>query len=285
MTARLRQFAATPITHRKAVVILMITAALWSTSGLFIKLLALSPIAIWGGRSWVVALVFFLWIRPKSFRFTLPECVAAFGYMFVQFFFIWALQHAPAANVIFLQYTSPLWVIPLAWLFLRERPRKIDWLTMAVIFVGMLFLLGDGLQFEGVKGNVLALISGVFMAIMMVAMRMQKSGRPENSLLLGSVLGGLISTPTLLETTFTGSDVLILLYLGLFQIGLGMILFSIVIKHLQALEATIITTLEPILTPVWVFLVLGEVPRLLAIVGALLVLFAVSATAFYENRT
>ena len=284
MTARLRQLAATPVTHRKAVVLLMIAATLWSTSGLFIKLLDLSPVAIWGGRSWVVAVVFFLWIRPKSIHYTLPECVAALGYMTVQFFFIWALQHAPAANVIFLQYTSPLWVIPLAWLFLREKPRKIDWMTMAVIFVGMIFLLGDGLQFEGIKGNVLAIISGACMAVMMVAMRKQKSGRPENSLLLGSVLGGIISTPTLIETTFASSDILILLYLGVFQIGLGMIIFSIVIKHLQALEATIITTLEPILTPVWVFLVLGEVPRTLAIVGALLVLFAVSATAFYEHR-
>ena len=268
------------MSHRTAVALLMLTAFLWSSSGLFIKLLNLTPLAIWGARSWVVFVVFLIYLRPRSFRFTTLELVAALGFMGAQFFFVAGNKHAPAANVIFLQYTSPVYVILLAYWLLHEKPRRSDWLAMVIIFVGMLLFLGDGFHFDSMYGNLLGIISGVAMAVMMVAMRMQQQANPANSILLGSLLGGLISIPTILQTNYSLTDATIILYLGAIQIGLAMILFSLVIKHLEALEATLITTLEPILNPVWVFIVLGELPSGLAMIGAGLVLFAVLIRAF-----
>ena len=285
MTAYLSTPTRSPMSHRTAVALLMFTAFLWSSSGLFIKLLDLPPLAIWGARSWVVFVVFLLYLRPKTWRFTFLELMAALGFMGAQFFFVAGNKHAPAANVIFLQYTSPIYVILLAYWLLREKPTRSDWIAMAIIFVGMLLFLGDGFQLDATYGNVLAIISGVAMAVMMVAMRMQQAGNPARSILLGGFLGGLISIPTIAQTDYSLTDGVIIFYLGAVQIGLAMIIFSHVIKHLEALEATLITTLEPILNPVWVFLILGELPSVLALIGAALVLLAVLIRAFAGTQS
>ena len=114
---------------------------------------------------------------------------------------------------------------------------------------------------------------------MMIAMRAQKDGVPAQSFLLGNFIGIAIGLPSLLSETWTLPDVGMILYLGIFQIGISSVLYAVAIKHVPALEASIILTLEPILNPVWVFLVLGEKPGVLALIGALLVLGAVTGRA------
>ncbi|MEZ4729423.1 MAG: DMT family transporter [Caldilineaceae bacterium] len=118
------------------------------------------------------------------------------------------------------------------------------------------------------------------MAVMTLCMRGQKSGAPANTILLGNLLGGLIGLPFLLQEQFTFVDTSIILYLGLFQMGLSFVLYSIAIRQVPAVESMLILTLEPILSPLWVFLVLGETPGPLALVGAVLVLSAVSVRAW-----
>ncbi len=110
-------------------------------------------------------------------------------------------------------------------------------------------------------------------------------GVPANTILLGNFFGAIIGLPFLLQETFTLSSVGTILFLGIFQIGISFILYSIAIKYVHALESTLIVTLEPVLNPVWVFLVLGEIPGKLAFMGGILVLGAVIGRAVVSSHT
>lgn len=266
--------------YRHAILLLMVTALLWSSSGLFVKMIDWGPLAIWSGRNLISFFVTLAYLRRPTWRWTRLQMVGAVAYMGSQLFFIIGTKLTTAANVIFLTYTSPLYLVLLSYWVLGERPKRADWGAMTAIFAGMLLFLGDDLGFDSVRGNLCGVLCGLSMAVMALCMRGQKSGAPANTILLGNLCGGLIGLPFLLREQFTLMDTSIILYLGLFQMGLSFVLYSIAIRQVPAVESMLILTLEPILSPIWVFLVLGETPGLLALVGAALVLGAVITRAW-----
>jgi drug/metabolite transporter (DMT)-like permease len=271
--------------RRRAILLMLTTAVLWSSSGLLVKIIDWGPLSILGARSMVATVVFLIYLRRPNFHWTPWQIAGALGYAGSQVFFISATKLTTAANAIFLTYTSPLYIVLFGYWLLGERPQRADWLSMLVIFAGMLLFFGDDLSFQGLYGNVLAVLGGISMAVMILCMRRQKAGVPGNTVLLGNLLGVLIGMPFLLRETFTPSSIGMILYLGIFQIGISFVCYSIAIKSLQALESTLILTMEPILNPLWVFLVIGEVPGRLASVGGALVLGAVAGRAIISART
>lgn len=270
--------------RRQAVLYLIIAASLWSTSGVLIKLISWSPLAILGGRSFVAFFVFLIYLRKIDYRITAIQVIGAFSYVGTQLFFVWATKLTTAANAIFLQYASPLYVVVFGYFLLKEKPHRADWISMSAIFAGMFLFFGDKLSFNGFFGNFLAILSGMAMASMMLSLRKQKDSIPANTILLGNFIGFFIGLPFLFKESFAIQNVGIILFLGIFQIGLSFILYSIAIKHIHVLEANIIVTLEPILNPIWVFLALGEVPGRLALVGCALVIGAVIYRAIISTR-
>ncbi len=119
---------------------------------------------------------------------------------------------------------------------------------------------------------------------MTVALRAQKDGIPAESILLGQVFMALVGLPSVLKESWTATNWLIILYLGVFQIGIAFIFFTSAIKHVPAIEATLIGTLEPVLNPVWVFLFIGEQPGRFALLGGLVVLAGVVLNAVSGAR-
>ena len=272
------------MTRHKAIFLLVSTAVLWSSSGLFIKTIHWGPFSILSGRSILATIVFIAYLGRPTFRWSPLQVVGAFGYVGTQLFFIMATKLTAAANAIFLQYTSPLYVLLFGYWFLKEKPYRADWGTIGVVFIGMLLFLWDGFAFSGIGGNLLGALSGLAMAVMIVCMRRQKSGVPAATILLGNLISSLIGLPALIQETFSFSSVSIIVFLGLFQLGLAFLLYSIAIKYLMALESSLIIFLEPILNPVWVFLVIGEIPGPLAAIGGLLVLGATIGRAIISSR-
>jgi drug/metabolite transporter (DMT)-like permease len=271
--------------RKQAIIFLIITATLWSSSGLLIKIMSWQPLSILSGRSMFSALVFWIYLRcPLRPRWTLIQVAGALGYVGCQLFFIMATKLTTAANAIFLQYTLPIYVLVFGYWFLNERPQRIDWISLVIIFAGLLLFFGDGLNLDGFYGNLLAILSGMSMAVVMLSMRKQKDGTPANTILLGNLIGIVIGLPSIVHESFSLTTLSMIAYLGIFQIGLSFVLYSIAIKQVQALESTLILTLEPILNPLWVFLVIGERPGKLAIVGSLFVIVAVMGRAFVSAR-
>jgi len=209
--------------------------------------------------------------------------LAAVGSILTQFLFVTSTKLTTAANAIFLQYTAPIYVVLLGYWCLREKPSRTDWVSMGVIFLGMFLFFGDKLNTDGLFGNILAVLSGLTSAIMIVSFRAQKDDSPADSALIASLATAVVGIPFIFQETGTVTSWSIIAYLGLFQIGLAFVFFTIGIKHIPALEANLIGTLEPVLNPLWVFLFLGEKTGTYALFGGLVVLGGVILSCYWPH--
>jgi drug/metabolite transporter (DMT)-like permease len=269
----------------RAVLLLFLTAIIWSTSGILIKIIDWQPMSILAGRSALAIGVFLIYLRKTKFRFTRALLIGGVACCATQLLYITATKMTTAANAIFLQYTGPIYVILLGAWFLHERPTRSDWFTLVLILAGLGFFFGEELSLDGQVGNLLAILSGITMAIMTVCLRAEKDGNPGQAILIAHVMGLFIGLPSMLRESFTLPNVAIMTYLGIVQIGIAFALYATAIKHVPALEATLIVTLEPILNPLWVFLVIGEAPGPLALLGGILVIGAVTVRGLISARS
>ncbi|MBN8656411.1 MAG: DMT family transporter [Anaerolineae bacterium] len=270
--------------RRKAILYLALAAILWSTSGLFVKILDWQPVSILAGRSFFAAIVFLIYLRRLPTRFGLWQLLAALMFILTQFLFITSTKLTTAANAIFLQYTMPIYVVLLAYWFLGEKPSRTDYISMFVIFIGLMLFFGDELSTDGFYGNLLAILSGVTGALMMVSFRAQKNGNPAESNLIAFLFTATLGFPFIMQETWTVNSILILAFLGIVQIGFAFIFFTKGIKHIPVLEANLIGTLEPVLNPIWVFLFYGESMGKFALIGGLIVLSGVILSAVGSSK-
>ena len=273
-----------PAARRRSIGFLVLAAILWSTGGLMIKSTTWQPLAIMVGRNIFSSIVLLVFLRRLPTHWTRWKIIAAVSHLLTAFLFISSTKLTTAANAIFLQYTAPLYIVLLGFWFLREKPTRTDWLSMPVIFLGMFLFFGDKLSLAGLKGNLLAALSGLTMASMTVALRAQKDGTPAESILIAQLFTVVVGWPLLFREAWTPTNWLIVAYLGVFQIGLAFLLFTSAIKHVPAIEATLIGTLEPVLNPLWVALFIGERPGAFALVGAFIVLAGVMINAVGSAR-
>ena len=272
------------IDRRQAIVFLIIAAILWSTSGILVKVLSWSPLAVLAGRSIFSGLAFLIYLRRFPWHPNRWQVLAAGSYILTQFFYISSLKLTTAANAIFLQYTAPVYIVLSGYWLLKEKPSRSDWVSMLIIFSGLGLFLGDGLQLDSLTGTILAALSGISLAAMTMSLRAQKDGNPAESFLLANLFTATAGFYFVTQEPWTAINWLSIAYLGLFQVGLSFILYSIAIRVIPALETTLIGTLEPILNPVWVFLFIGETPGPLALVGALVVLAGVVFSSVSSAR-
>jgi drug/metabolite transporter (DMT)-like permease len=265
--------------HGAAVLALVICAVLWSSGGLLIKLLPLSPFAIAGFRSAIAASVMFLWVRrqgPLQPTWTTPQFGSIISYMFTVVLFVWATKQTTAANAILLQYTAPVWVALFSAAITKERLQKLDMVVVACVMLGMVVFFLDALTPGAMFGNILAVASGIAFAGVALFMRAQRGISTTESIILGNVLTAIVCIPFAGVLPEVSVDwIFPLLVLGVFQLGVSYLLYSWALAHVTALEAVLITVLEPLLNPVWVGLALGEMPSGTALIGGSLVMAAV----------
>jgi len=256
--------------------LLAATAAMWSIGGLLIKLVDASPLAIAGARAAITSVVLLLYLRKPKFNWSLPQVGAAITSSATSILFVTATKTTTAANAILLQSTAPIYVAILGLWLLKEKTTKYDWLTVAVVMGGMGLFFVESLSIKGLWGNVCAVLSGITYAFFVIFMRMQKDGSPLESTLLANIITAIIGLPFLCRSVPSASGWLFLLILGVFQLGIPYIFYSAAIKKATALEAVLIAIVEPILNPVLVFLALGEVPGLYALLGGAIVLASIT---------
>lgn len=267
------------MTRPRAILMLACAATLFSTSGLFVKIISISPLALVSSRSIIAAIVIALWLRRPHFTWSVAQVGGAVALAATQILFVVATRQTTAANAIFLQYTAPVYVALFGVWFLGERNKSYDWLTMAAIAIGFFLFFNDELSPAGWWGNVYAIFSGLTLAWLLLFMRKQKDGSTAETVLLGNILAALVGLPFLFSASPTPGDWAGIVFLGVLQLGIPFIMMSVAIKWLTAVEAVLIQTLEPIFNPIWVFLVIGETPSFLALIGGLIVLAAVTGRA------
>ncbi|MFN8492416.1 MAG: DMT family transporter [Caldilineaceae bacterium] len=272
------------LTHRTALLLQACTAILFSTSGFLIKIITIPPLALVGIRGLIASCVIALYIGKPRFTFSWLQICGALALAGAQVFFVLATRQTTAANAIFLQYTAPVYVAFFGIWFLHEKVTRADWATMAVVFLGLGLFLGDNLSVQAGWGMVNALLAGVSFAWYILLLRKQKDASPMDAALLGNLVTALIGLPFALTVRPTGLEWAGLLFLGIFQLGIPFLLMAIAIKQLTAVETILIQTLEPILNPIWVFLVVGEAPSAWALVGGAVVIGAVTVRALVATQ-
>lgn len=269
----------------KAAIALVGSALLWSTGGVFIKLVDWNGFAIAGTRSLIASFVLLAYIKKPSFEFRFPLIAAAISSACTMTLYVLANKMTTAANTILLQYTAPIYVAVLAWVILKEKPTIDNWIALVVIAAGMLLFFAGKLSPGNMLGNILAILSGLGLAFFAVFMRMQKGNTPFESFFFAHLITFAVSIPFIFRSGLPGASGWIGIFmLGIFQLGFASLLFSYGIKEVSALKAMLILTLEPILNPVWVFLVTGEAPGIHAILGGILIMVAVLFTTIYSSR-
>jgi drug/metabolite transporter (DMT)-like permease len=198
--------------------------------------------------------------------------------------FVSATKMTTAANAILLQYTAPVFTALLGAWILKERVTRFDWLIIATVIGGMLLFFIDRLTLAGFWGNIMAVGSGISMSYFILCMRMQKDSSTLETILLGNIITALICIPFYFQQTPTFTNWLALFYMGTMQIGLSFILYSAAIKYVKAIDAVLMQVVDPLLNPIWVFLIIGEAPGSWAILGGLIVLSAVTYRNILVNR-
>ena len=262
--------------RKNAIALLLVAGAMWSLGGLLIKSIPWHPLAISGMRGGIAAIVIYAFSKDKKIIITFDKILAACFYTLVVTLFVISNKLTTAGNAILLQYTAPVYVALFGYMFLGEKSTFIDWITILILLGGLTLFFLDDLSFDGYLGNALAILSGMSFAALTISLRKQKDNNPSDSILLGNILTLIIGLPVIIsETSFNLHSIILILILGIIQLGVPYIFYTTAIKHVTALDAIIFPIIEPILNPILVFFILGEALGPWAFLGGSLVLGSV----------
>lgn len=262
--------------RRKGILLIAGAALLWSSGGIGIKAIADSALKVTFYRSLFAAIALLLFLRRLQWRRNAAFAGAVICYAACLTTFVVATKWTTAANAIFLQYAGVVWVLLLSPVVVHEPMRARDAVAIAVALSGMgLFFVG---RFEprGMAGNAMALLSSVFFALLILALR-----REQQSAQAAVTWGNIVCAAAMLpfvarDLALTPKSFAVLAFLGLFQIGVAYVLFVRGLAHVTATQASLTGMLEPIANPIWVFLLLGERPSGYAVAGGVVVLAAIA---------
>ncbi len=284
----------TPASPTRARLELAGAAVLFSTGGAAIKWITLSGWQVAGLRSLVAAAAIFLVLPGARHGYGWRAALVGLAYAGTLVLFVTATKLTTSANAIFLQSTAPAYILVLGPWLLRERLSRSDLTWMAIVMLGLLcFFVGTEAPRrtapDPLLGNLLAAGSGVTWAFTIIGLRwMGAAGRPGGaapSLVIGNLIAFLVCLPFVAPLgEVRVADFVAIGYLGVFQIGGAYALMSAGVRGVSALEASLILLVEPVLNPIFSWLVHGEVPGRWALAGGAVVLGATIVRSAREAR-
>jgi drug/metabolite transporter, DME family len=282
--------------HSRARLQLIVAAVCFSTAGAALKACQLDAWEVASFRAAIAGLTVFALVPAARHGLGKPAALVAIPYTATALLFVLSNKMTTAASTIFLQSTSPLYIALLGPLLLKEKTRRRDLVFMAALAAGLALVLAGTppparTAPQPALGNALALGCGFTVAIMMMGLRRlaRQGGDDEHAAPGAVVLGNALTFGTaLLFALPIGparvADWAILAFLGVVQIGAGYALMIAGLRHVPVLEATLLMFIEPVLSPVWAWLVHGEHPGGLVMVGGAVILGATAVSMAAQAR-
>ncbi len=271
-----------------AILEMLVCATLWSIAGIFIKLIPWNAFVIAGVRSLFAGLVVLVYMKIRRLRLILNRRTVVAGVCMALLFFcfVGANKLTTAANAIVLQFTAPLFIMVLSVLFLHQKFRRADVLAVVFTMAGISLFFFDQLTPGHVLGNVVAILSGLFMALMYMNLGSCPETERMSSILIGQTLTFLCGVPLLFTThpAFSALPVLYVVILGVVQLGIPYVLCARAAEHCPPLACSLLGALEPLLNPIWVFLFDGEAPGVFALAGGAVVIVTVTLWCIFGQR-
>lgn len=272
--------------ENKGSLYILLAALFWSFGGVLAKSIPFSGMSIAAFRGLIAAITIGAYRKTFRFKLNSSTLIAAISLTLTTLLFMMSTKLTTAANAIVLQYTSPFFIILLNLFIYNQKPKTRDVVALLGIGFGITLFFINQIGSGSFIGDFLGLLSGLSFAGVFFANK-TKHASPFDATYMGNVFSiflipFIISDPSLFASGFT--PWILLLIMGVFQLGFGYIFFSLGIKLASATKANIIATLEPILNPIWVLLIIGEVPSLIAILGGLIVLTTVVTYNHIETK-
>lgn len=273
-----------------AIAEMLLCAALWSIAGIFIKLIPWNPLVIAGFRSLIAAAAIFVIIRLRGVKIIISRHVFVTASLMALTFlsFVAANKLTTAANAIALQYTSPLFIMLYSVIFQHIRQSRRDIATVLFALIGVVFCFADRLDAGHLAGNLIGILAGAAAGGMFLCLG---GGASENERMSSVLFGQLITAAAgipfifVFKTEFTVPAVSSLLVLGILQLGIPYVLLALASENCPPLACSILSAVEPLLNPVWVFIFAGEAPGALAIIGGIIIVAAVTFWCVGNQRS
>ena len=261
----------------KGIFCVLMAAVLFSIGGLCIKLVPWSPLAINGTRNLISAILIGIYLKVTHHKIVINPavlfgavCMAATTTLFTI-----ANKLTTAANTIVLQFTAPVFVILLMWIFFKERPKRVDIIASVIVFIGIICFFIDGLSTGNMLGNVIAVLSGIGYAGVFMMNSFEKSDS-LSSIFLGQSLSAVTCVWFVFgETDFGAAAIGGIVALGVFQLALAYIFMAKGLDEVPAVTASLTTAIEPILNPLLVAVFYHETVTPLSFAGAVIVIAAI----------
>ena len=279
------------------VLLVFCAGVLWSTMGLFVRNIpeaSTTGILFWRSAGLLPVLAgFILWrsggrlIGPIR-AVGLAGVLGGFGLVMAYTGAIYALRATSVANAVFLYSAAPFFSALLGWLILRERIRSSTWAAMVLAGAGIFVMIGAGFGGGGMAGNIAALLSAAGFAIFTVALRWGRVGDMMPAVLVGGLMS-MVAAVALAQLwgeslAAPPRDIAMAMLMGVVALAGGMILYTLGSRGLPAAEATLISSVENILAPLWVWVFLGETAGPATLLGGAMVLAAVMLNAVAGAR-
>ena len=282
---------------RLGLVFVFMAGVLWSTVGLGIRLIeeaTVWQILLYRSISLNLFLAIVIYLRSKENLFTviraagLPACVAGLALVGAYSGAIYGIQSTSVATAMLLFACAPFIAAILGWLFLREKVRKATWISILFAMLGIGIMVQDKSTGSALLGSLAALGSAFGFAVFTVALRWGRSVEMLPAVLLSGIFAIFITSSICLLSglpfQISVNDTGISMGMGVFQVGAGLVLYTLGSKTLPAAELTLLSLAEVLLGPVWVYLFLNEVVTLSTLVGGLILLLAIAGNAISGAR-
>ena len=265
----------------RGIIYIVIAMALFSTGGLFIKLIDANAFTITFGRALIAGLIFLPFIQWKKIRISKSYVMLVIAYCYLCIMFVTTTKMTTAANAIILQCTAPLWLYLFYVIVKGKKITKRDLVPRIFILLGIVAILGES-DGGNLFGNLLALSNGIAYAFVQYNMEKDYPFSDASVIGLNNIvlcLAILVLLPQ--NLAFSGLTVqgwLGIIFLGVFQIGVSYLFFFKGVRLISALKASIVSLLEPILNPIFVFIFVGEMPSIVSLIGFGIIFFGIFLT-------
>ena len=285
------------INYSNGVLLVLAAGICWSSMGLGIRHIEVAnvwQILFFRSLALTPLLLLVLTLRARGNPFPIIQkagLAGVFGGISLVFAFsggILAIQTTSVANAMFLFAAAPFLAAILGWLVLKEHVRSATWISMMLALVGIVIMVWEGISIGRTIGNVAALISALGFAIFTISLRWKKLEDMLPTVFLAGLFA-IIIAGALCQIKGYGLDVpkrdiWIALALGVFQVGAGLILYTLGSKVVPSAELALLSMTEVVFGPFWVWLFLGETAGGYTLLGGMILLIAIASNAFSGLR-
>ena len=199
--------------------------------------------------------------------------------------YVFALLYNTVANALFIFSCAPFVAGFLGWILLGERVATRTWFAIGVAMAGLAVMVGSELAVSHYLGTLLALWIPIAYAASIIAVRRSKRDNMLVALCLAGLVAGGLSAFFVTDYALTPRDLIISLYLGVFQVGVGFTLVVLGSRYVPAAQVGLLALVEPVLAPIWVWMGVGEVPGLATIVGGTIIFLAIATDGILNIKS